>query len=313
VLAVIFGLKRIAQDGVGAVALLAIAAGLAVGVLFVRRQLRLPDPLIDLRLFRLRAFTVSLATYGLAILVLFGGFLFLPQYLQLVLGLSPLVAGLWTLPWALAFVAGSLLTPALTRRVRPVVLMSSGLVFGAIGFALFTRISETTGFALFAGGSTIFSLGFSPVFTLTTDIIVGSAPPERAGAAAAISETSGELGGALGIALFGSIGVALYRSLMAGAVPPEVPPAAALEATATLGGAVAVARQLPATLGGPLTEAARVAFVRGIQVCAWISAAGALGLAGLAAFGLRKPGVAPPVEKIDRAHVEDGSAAPTSP
>jgi MFS transporter, DHA2 family, multidrug resistance protein len=313
VLAMIYGLKRIAQDGVGPVSLAAIAAGLAVGALFVRRQLRLPDPLIDLRLFRARAFTVSLATYGLAILVLFGGFLFLPQYLQLVLGLSPLVAGLWTLPWALAFVVGSLLTPALTRRVRPVVLMSSGLVFGAIGFALFTQIGPSTGFALFAGGSTIFALGFSPVFTLTTDLIVGSAPPERAGAAAAISETSGEFGGALGIALFGSIGVALYRGGMAGAVPPEVPAAAALEARATLGGAVAVAGQLPGPLGGPLIDAARAAFVRGIQVCAGISTVGALGLAGLAAFGLRKTGPAPRVEKIDRPPVEDGSAAPTSP
>jgi DHA2 family multidrug resistance protein-like MFS transporter len=307
VLAMIFGLKRTAQDGVGVVPILSIAAGLATGTLFVRRQLRLRDPLIDLRLFRVRAFTVSLASYGLAVLVLFGGFLFLPQYLQLVLGLSPLVAGMWTIPWALAFVVGSLLTPALTRHVRPVVLMSAGMGFGAIGFGLFTRLGPATGFPLFAGGSTIFALGFSPVFTLTTDLIVGSAPPERAGAAAAISETSGELGGALGIALFGSIGVAFYRGLMAGAVPAEVPAAAALEARATLGGAVAVASHLPAALGLPLAEAARAAFVRGIRVCAGISAVGALGLAGLAGFGLRRAG-----EKSDLPHVEDRPSAPSS-
>jgi hypothetical protein len=119
VLAVIFGLKRIAQDGVSPVPVLFMVAGLAVGFAFVRRQLRLPDPFLDLRLFRTRAFTAALATYGLSILFLFGGFLFLPQFLQLVLGLTPFRAGLWTLPWAFAFVAGSTLTPFVVRRIRP--------------------------------------------------------------------------------------------------------------------------------------------------------------------------------------------------
>ena len=99
VLAVIYGLKRIAQDGLAVGPVLFIVAGLAVGAVFVRRQLRLPDPLIDLRLFRMPGFSASLATYGLSILFSFGGFLFLPQYLQLVLGLSPFRAALWTVPW----------------------------------------------------------------------------------------------------------------------------------------------------------------------------------------------------------------------
>jgi DHA2 family multidrug resistance protein-like MFS transporter len=291
VLAAIYGLKRMAQDGAGVVPVLSIAAGLVVGALFVRRQRRLPDPLIDLRLFRIGAFTGSLATYGLSILVLFGGFLYLPQYLQLVLGLSPFVAGLWTLPWALAFVVGSLLTPALARRVRPYRLMAGGLVFGAIGFALFTRLGPSTGFFLFAGGSSMFALGFSPVFTLTTDLIVGSAPPERAGAASAISETGAEFGGALGIAVFGSIGVALYRSALADM--PGIPAPAAEAARSTLGAAVAVAATLPGDAGPALTEAARAAFLRGMHACAAISCAGSLGLALLAVLTLRRVGSAP--------------------
>src|SRR5262249_47828381 len=116
VLAAIFGLKKIAQDGVGVVPVACIAAGVATGALFVRRQTRLADPLIDLRLFRSPAFAASLATYGLAIFILFGGFLFLPQYLQLVLGLSPFMGGVWTLPWALAFIAGAMVTPWIVRR-----------------------------------------------------------------------------------------------------------------------------------------------------------------------------------------------------
>ncbi len=91
VLAAIFGAKRIAQDGLAVSPVLSIVAGVALGAAFVRRQLRLPDPLIDLRLFRMPAFSASLATYGLSILFSFGGFLFPPQYLQLVLGVSPFV------------------------------------------------------------------------------------------------------------------------------------------------------------------------------------------------------------------------------
>src|SRR6478609_2502421 len=234
VLAAIFGLKRIAQDGLGIVPVLCICAGAAVGGTFVRRQLRLRDPLIDLRLFRAPAFTAALATYGLSILFSFGSFLFLPQYLQLVLGLSPFRGGLWTVPWSLAFVVGSMLTPVIVQRVRPAFVMAGGLVLATIGFALFTRIDASTGFAMFAGGSTMFALGLAPVFTLTTDLIIGSAPPERAGAASAISETSAEFGGALGIAIFGSIGVAVYRSMIADALPAGIPSQSLEAARATL-------------------------------------------------------------------------------
>jgi DHA2 family multidrug resistance protein-like MFS transporter len=290
VLAIIFGLKRIAQDGLALGPALVIAAGLALGAAFARRQLRLPDPLLDLRLFRTPAFTASLATYGLSILFLFGGFLFLPQYLQLVLGMSPFRAGLWTLPWALAFVVGSMVTPILVRRVRPAFVMASGLAFAAIGFLMFTRIDASTTFWTFAGGTTIFSLGMSPVFTLTTDLIIGSAPPERAGAASAISETSAEFGGALGIAIFGSIGVAVYRAGLAGALPDDLPVAVAEAARATLAGAVDAARTLPAPAGPRIMEAGQAAFVRGLQLCAGISAAGSLFLAALAVLTLRSAG-----------------------
>jgi DHA2 family multidrug resistance protein-like MFS transporter len=288
VLSMIYGLKRIAQDGIAIGPVLFIVAGAAIGVAFVRRQLRLPDPLVDLRLFRMPAFTASLATYGLSILFSFGGFLFLPQYLQLVLGLSPFRGGLWTLPWAFAFIVGSLVTPPLVRRIRPAFVMAGGLVLATIGFALFTRIDASTGFAMFAGGSTMFALGLAPVFTLTTDLIVGSAPPEKAGAASAISETSAEFGGAIGIAIFGSIGVAAYRRLIADGLPAGVPAQAVEAASATLGGAVVAAAGLPAPVGAELTHTAQTAFLAGLQICAGISALGTLALAVLAATVLRR-------------------------
>jgi MFS transporter, DHA2 family, multidrug resistance protein len=287
VLSMIFGLKLIAQDGFSPMPVLFILGGLALGVVFVRRQLRSPDPFLDLRLFRAPAFSASLATYGLSILFLFGAFLFLPQYLQLVLGMSPLRSGLWTLPWACSFVVGSMLAPMLVRRIRPAFVMAGGLAFAAIGFAMFTRIDASTGFATFALGSTIFSLGMAPVFTLTTDLIVGTAPPERAGAASALSETSAELGGALGIAIFGSIGVAIYRAGLAGMIPGGVSAEAAEAARSTLGGAMDVARELPAQVGAGVKQAAQSAFIRGLQICAMVSTVGSMALAALAALALR--------------------------
>jgi MFS transporter, DHA2 family, multidrug resistance protein len=287
VLAVIFGLKQIAQDGLGWLPVLSMLAGLVLGYAFLRRQLTLADPFIDLRLFMKPAFTASLVTYGLGIFLVFGGFLFLPQYLQLVLGLSPLRAGLWTLPWALGFVAGSNLTPVIARRVRPAFVMAGGLALAAVGFAVFTQVDASSGFFVIVTGSVIFSLGTAPVFTLTNDLIIGSAPPERAGAAAGISETAAEFGGALGIAIFGSIGVAIYRGGIAENIPPGVSTEAAAIARDTLGGAIEVARHLPAQVGPALVDAAREAFTVGLHLAAAISVAGTIALAMFVALVLR--------------------------
>ena len=288
VLAIIFGFKQIAQDGLGWLPVASILVGLAVGGVFVRRQRNLADPFIDLRLFRSREFTASLATYGLGAFAVFGGFLFVPQFLQLVLGLTPLQAGLWTLPWALSFVVGSQLTPRLVGSVRPAYLMAGGLVLAAAGFGLLTQTDATGGLAIIAAGSILFSMGTAPLFTLTNDLIIGSAPPERAGAAAGLSETAAEFSGALGIAAFGSLGVAVYRGVMNDAVPSGIPFEAARVARDTLGGAVEVASRLPEHLGAPLVEAARDAFTRGMHLAAGISAAAALALAILVVTLLRR-------------------------
>ena len=287
VLSVIFGLKQIAQDGLSILPVGTILAGICTAILFARRQLHLDSPLIDLRLFREPGFSASLATYGLSILVLFGGFLFLPQYLQLVLGLTPMASGLWTLPWALAFIVGASVTPPLTRRMNPAVLMAGGLVMSAVGFAMFTFVGRGTGFAWFAAASSLFSLGMAPVFTLTTDLIVGTAPPERAGAASAISETSAELGGALGIALFGSIGTAVYRLAMDDQLPAALAARDVDAARSTLGGTMAAAGQLMGHEGAILIDAGRNAFLQALQLCAAISVAGSLALAVFVVLSLR--------------------------
>ncbi len=279
VLAVIYGLKRIAESGVGVAAIASIALGIAIGAVFVSRQARLADPLIDLRLFRAPAFSAAIATNMLGFCVIFAVFLFIAQYLQSVLGLSPLAAGLWGLPSAFAFIAGSMLTPAIVRRVRPAHVIAGGMACAAAGFLLLTQVdSGGPALAWLVAGSVVLSLGVCPVVTLTTDLVLGAAPPERAGAASAISETSSEFGGALGIALLGSVVTAAYRGAMANAAP---------EARDTLGGAVAFAAELPDALGAALLDSARAAYVQAFELSAAISAALSLGVAVLAALLLR--------------------------
>ncbi|MGH8622172.1 MAG: MFS transporter, partial [Burkholderiales bacterium] len=221
VLALIFGLKQAAQDGMSWLPALAIVGGAALALLFVRTQRTLADPLIDLRVFRVPAFSAALAIYTLATFVAFGIFVFMVQYLQLVLGMTPLMAGLWTVPFALGFVLGSMLAPRLVRRLRRADVMAGGLVLAGLGYILLTQVSRTAGPGVLVAGMVLQSIGLAPVFTLTNDLIIGAAPPQRAGAAAGISETGSELGGALGIALLGSLATAVYGSALARETLPQ--------------------------------------------------------------------------------------------
>jgi DHA2 family multidrug resistance protein-like MFS transporter len=287
VLAVIFGLKEIASHGFGTVPIVFVIAGVVVGIVFVRRQLRLPDPMLDVRLFRIPTFRAALTINFLTVLVAVGYFLFVAQYLQLVLGLSPLEAGLWSVPSAIGFVVGSNAAPRILRYVRPARLMGAGLLLAALGLGILTQVGGDDGLAVVVAASLIISLGLAPVFGLTTEFIVGSAPTERAGAASGISETGAELGGALGIAILGSIGVALYRREIGASLPADIPQAAADAAMDTLGGAVAAAASLPAAQGAALVEVARAAFVQGMVTAALICAVVAVAVAILALVSLR--------------------------
>ncbi len=289
VLLVIYGLKRFAADGFSWLSGLTAAAGVLVGMVFIRRQRRLDDPFIDLRLFRSAPFSASLAAYTLATFISFGGYIFIAQYLQLVLGLSPLDAGLWTVPLMCAYIVGSLLVPSVARRFGSARVMSGGLALSVLGFLLLSRLGHSPSLTLLLVASIVYSLGISPVVILATDLIVGSAPMERAGAASALSETSSELGGALGIAVLGSIGGMVYREIMLNNMPAGLPLSVARSARGTLGAAVADAATLPGAAGSELIVAARAAFSHSFEVVALISAAIALGTAVMTAVLLRRP------------------------
>jgi DHA2 family multidrug resistance protein-like MFS transporter len=287
VLLAIFGVKRIAESGFGWLPALSIAAGLAIGAAFLRRQRRLPAPLLDLGLFANRAFGTSVGTMTLGIFAFLGANFFIAQYLQLVLGLSPLRAGLWTLPGAVAFIVTSNLAPKLVRWIPAVYVVTAGWVLAAVGFALMSQVGAS-GLPVLVAANVIMPAGFGLVVTLVTEMILGSAPAERAGAASALSETSQEFGGALGIAVLGSVGTAVYRREVVDALPTGLPPEAAEAARDTLGGAVAAAAPLPDPLSAALLGAAREAFVQGLELTAVIGAAVLAGIAVLVLVVLRR-------------------------
>ena len=292
VLATIFGLKRIAEAGFAIDSIVTVVVGIALGFVFIRRQGRLADPLLDMKLFRVPTFSAAIAAYALSCLAMFGVYIFITQYLQLVLDLSPLQAGLATAPWALAFVVGSLLAPRLARRLPAVTVLVGGLVFAAVGFALLllvdSRIDPQIGLAAMIAGTVVMSLGMAPVFTLGNEMIITAAPPERAGAASAISETSSEFSGALGIALFGSVGTAIYGTRLAVSMPGGIAPESSAEAIATLGGAVAASRSLPVPLESALLDASRGAFIEAMQGAVLAAIVIMIGASWIAARILRK-------------------------
>ncbi|MBT9517200.1 MAG: MFS transporter [Methyloversatilis discipulorum] len=289
VLSTIYGLKHAATLGPDALALAAVLVGVSLGVLFVRRQRTIAYPLLDVALFRRPAFSATVAAYALSCLAMFGVYIFIAQHLQLVLGLSPLEAGVAILPWSLGFVFGSLLSPRLARHVSAVSILVWGMAITAVGFALLTLIDGPHGLAVLVTATVVMSLGMAPVFTIGNDIIVSSAPPERAGAAAALSETSAEFSGALGIALFGSLGTLIYRHLLTGGMPADLPAALSTGALSTIGGAVAAAAQLPAPAGASLLSAAHAAFTDALQFTAACGAVLVAGASLLVARILRVP------------------------
>ncbi|MEU0805304.1 MFS transporter [Streptomyces sp. NPDC005970] len=283
ILPVIYGLKEIAKDGVSAVPGLALVVGLVVAVVFVRRQRTLASPLLDFRLFANPTFRTALVTLLLSMLVAGGTYLFVTQYLQLVGGLSPMKAGLYLLPAAFALIVTSVLSPVAASRFRPAYVVAAGLVVSAVGHGMLALADSSSGVAQVVTGFAFAYAGGGPLVALGTDIVVGSAPPEQAGSASALSETSTELGMALGVATLGSVGTAVYRGEVD--VPARVPDGAG----DTLAGALEAAKNLPADLSAAFVDSGRAAFTEGMNVIGGIGALLALGSAVLVAVVIKSP------------------------
>jgi DHA2 family multidrug resistance protein-like MFS transporter len=286
-LALIYALKEIARNGLDANAAAALAVGLATSAAFVRRQQLLAHPLIDLRLFRSPALSSALGSMLASVFVIDGTFLFLSQYLQLVSGKTPLSAAVWLLPATGGLVAGSMLAPPLTGRIAAAHVLVGGLLAAAGGVALLIRIQPGHGLTPLVAGSLIMGIGSGSVGTLATDVIVATAPPERAGAASAISETGAEIGGALGIAVLGSIGLAVYRIHLGNMLPAGLTAGQKQAATSTLADATSTSNHIPQPASSELFHAAARAFTDSLHTVATAAASTTILLAVLATLLVR--------------------------
>jgi DHA2 family multidrug resistance protein-like MFS transporter len=273
ILAAIYGLKQVVQDGLGWLPVLSMLVGLGLGVTFIRRQDTLADPMVDLRLFRNRAFNVALASNVLNVFVSFGSFILVSQYLQLVLGLSPLQAGLLSLPASVLAIAGPMLSPLLVQRIGMPFTLAGLLAIAAVGFGVQALVGGPLAALTVALGWALWAFGGSAAATLTTGTIISSAPPERAGAVSALAQTGAELGGALGIAVLGSLGTAIYRGMVASSIPDGISPELAAAARDTLGGALSVASQIPdSAAAAAMVLTAQDALTTAVQVTSAIGA-----------------------------------------
>ncbi|OIJ86880.1 MFS transporter [Streptomyces sp. MUSC 14] len=277
---VVYAVKEAATHGFTWPTLAAGLLGAAALYGFVHRQLTVPVPLLDMRLFRRRGFSGAVLADLLTVLGMSGLVFFLSQYLQLVQGRRPFEAGLAELPAAVGAVVAGLLAGRAARRFSVRTVVSGGLAAVGLALAALTTLGVSTGYPVLGAALLVVGVGAGFSFTVTADVILSSVPKEQAGAASAVSETAYELGAALGIALLGSIVTGVYRDFTG----PAGTPAAARE---SLGAAADAAAKLPPHTAQQMLDAARESFVHGLHLA---SGAGAVVLltAALAAWFLLK-------------------------
>lgn len=259
VLLIVYGIKQLAAGASPVLPVAALAAGAGIGLFFVRRQLRLPVPLLDLRLLRSRLFAAVLASLVFSGVAMAGTGLLVTQYLQNVLGYGPATAAVLFAPMGLGVAIGTMTAPRLLRWLEPWTAIAGGLGLSAVGGLALTGVAGGTGLPQVMAGIAVLALGTGPLFALGTSLVLGSMPSERAGSAASMSETGNYLGGAFGVALLGAIAAAVYHQ--AGGTSDS------------LISAIAVSRHLPAGQSQALLHTARGAFTAALHVTGIIAAA----------------------------------------
>ncbi|MGW7411186.1 MFS transporter [Streptomyces sp. NPDC054863] len=292
-LPVIHGIKELAKNGAQSTPFLTIAAGLAVGALFVRRQRTLAHPMVDLALLRRRMFGGAVLANVVAMFGTVGFAVFFTQYLQSVRGMSPLTSALWSLVPSAAVLVLAPAGAALAARTDRAYVMTGGFLLAASGFLWLTAVRPDTSLGYVLTGCSLYVGGIVVAMTLANEMALGAAPPQQAGSAAAVVESGTEFGGALGMAILGSIGAAVYTRGMA-----DTTPAAVRE---TLGGALATAPQLPSPRAESLLTTARDAFTDGLNWAALGAAVVMLTAAALVCTLLRTRKQTPRAGRGERA------------
>lgn len=267
---IVFAIKEAAVYGFGLTIPLLVIAGLVFGLLFVRRQLRLEVPMLDMRLFAQGTFTGALLVNLLSVVALVGFLFFVAQHLQLIVGLSPLESGLALVPGMLAMIISGLSVVPVAKRVSPRIVVPVALMFSVTGYVLVAVSATDADLGLLIGAFALLGFGIGAAETVSNELILSSAPPAKAGAASAVSETAYELGAVLGTAVLGGILTSLFRTGMT--LPNGVTAAVADAARETLAGAMTVADDLGGAVGEQLRLAAAHAFDSGVVVTALVGA-----------------------------------------
>jgi MFS transporter, DHA2 family, multidrug resistance protein len=286
----VLGIKLVAHDGLTATAGLALMAGAAAGVLFVRRaRARLAageEPLLDVTLFASRVLRLSALANATTMFAFTGLLFFTGQYLMLVLGLSALDAGMVLLPGFVVTMVAGLVAAPLGRRFPLRVLVPAGLLTAAAGFLLCTALDGDLAIALVATASVLVGGGIGLSETITNDTILAAAPADRAGSASAVSETAYEIGAVLGTAVLGSVLNVVYQRAVD--VPRAFGPTYGEAAHETLGGAVGAAQHLSGPASDALLTSARAAFTSGVTASSVVAALALAAVAALVALALRQ-------------------------
>ncbi|WAA67701.1 MFS transporter [Microbacterium oxydans] len=283
---VVYAIKSLAVDGPSLTAAAWALLGFGMGYLFVRRQLRVTSPMLDMALFRRGSFSGAILVNLLSVVALVGFLYFVSQHLQLVLGLSPMTAGLALVPGMLAMIVAGLSVVPVSRRVPPHIVIPVALAFSVAGYLIVAFTTHEHGVLPLIVAFVVLGIGIGAAETISNELILSSAPAAKAGAASAVSETAYELGAVLGTAVLGGIITAFYRGALV--LPEGLPADVAHAAGETLAGAYTAAHALPGQLGDALWAAATEAFGSGVMVTSLIGAGLVVLAAVIAAVTLRK-------------------------
>lgn len=281
---VVYAIKEFAGHGFTLLVAVLVVVGVGMGVLFVRRQLRAETPMLDMALFRRGMFSGAILVNLLSVIALVGFLYYVSQHLQLVLGLTPMNAGIALVPGMAVMIVAGLVVVPISRRVRPEILVPSALVFSLAGYLVVAFTTHSHGVAPLILSFVLLGIGIGAAETISNELILAAAPPEKAGAASAVSETAYELGAVLGTTILGGIITAFYRTSLV--LPEGVPADAAAASKETLAGAHAAAQGLPADVGDALWQAAADAFGNGVTITSLIGGALVVLAATIAALTL---------------------------
>ncbi|MEI2638986.1 MAG: MFS transporter [Microthrixaceae bacterium] len=280
----VYAIKITAERGFSMTVLVALIIGVVSATMFIRRQRSTEDPMIDISLFSVPRFRSAVIGNMIACFGFAGSMYFLTQYMQLVLDMTPMRAGIQLMPAVIASIVTMLLSPVASARVGAFTVISIGLAAGALGFGLMVIAPDSGSVSLATTAIVLIGAGLGAALTVSIDGIIAAVPPERAGAGASVSETANELGTAMGTAVLGSIAAAVYRSRLSAAT--TVPPDYLVRAKETLGEATVLSVELGGPEGEALMAAAKEAFIGGLRLASAVAVV-ALALATASAVRYR--------------------------